>query len=371
MNRFFLLAAVFVPAIVVSSIGRASGGDGDEVGNGGNVVLCTGNGGSPEVELFDYFEARLLNPAIVFDLGSPSLSAEEKVEYVLKRLEGVSPQRAANYRAFIQSIWTDSHFTDSDLVSVDDSHNAVMPKNCSLKQVALHLKPQFDPYGKKVLINRPLYLQLDESGKAGLFLHEAIYNEWISFGGGENSSGVRYFNAAISSQTDLSLKSFINLLTDAGLRQYEFHGLWLELYDPNSAQSLGVDFYPDTGVVEDAIFIGSDQKLLLKSGTTLMLSDDVDGAIQFRPDGTMSSIEMDPMWYVFQNQVVGLIRVDLDPNEHITEICVSSLSEVSVVLHDVNNRPIEVMDRTLLKLDDSENIIASNLSQYCDDNSTQ
>jgi len=188
-----------------------------DLGNGGDAVVCVKPGDKTRVELFDYMEARVLDPQMTFDLGSEQLTVQEKVAYVLARLQKVSPRRAAKYKAFIKSISTDRNFVDSELVQVHDTHHSIMPANCELKQVALHLNHKFDSYRKRVLINRSLYQQMDDNSKAGLFIHEAIYNELIMKGKIFDSSGVRFLNAAISSKKKITKESLSELLANAGL----------------------------------------------------------------------------------------------------------------------------------------------------------
>ncbi len=80
----------------------------NEVGNGGDVLVCRDPAGTiTTVELLDFFEARTFR-GIPIDLGDPSLPVEGKLALALSRLERFSPQRAARYRAWLLAFWQEA-----------------------------------------------------------------------------------------------------------------------------------------------------------------------------------------------------------------------------------------------------------------------
>jgi hypothetical protein len=338
-------------------------GGGDVVGNGGNAVLCI-TSDSTEIQLFDFYEAKILNPGIIIDLGSESLTVQEKINYVLERLKKNSPKRAANYKAFIDAIFKADHFVDEDLVPVDDSHNPVMPKNCHLQQLALHLNPKYDPYNKKVLISKKIYQQLDKDSQAGIFIHEAIYDELISIGGGGDSSGVRFLNSMLSSREEITLKSFIDLLINAGLEQYEYHGLWLEIYSMLKREGpWDFDFYPDTGGIKQAHFhgtgyrwnetrlSGSHQDIVLKTGLILPIWSDAAGDLAFRSDGSISSFNSSFTPFAIQGKKVILLSAKMDLHEFLTQACFATVDPSPISLLRPDKSRITLSGMNLIDLD--------------------
>src|SRR5690606_5955795 len=86
---------------------------------------------------------------------------------------------------------------DSDLKDIPDSNELAIPKNCNLKQIAVFRK---DPLTQKTkfYIDEVVWQQMSESTKAGLVMHEIIY-EHFKFLSETNSIKARLFNGLIAS----------------------------------------------------------------------------------------------------------------------------------------------------------------------------
>jgi hypothetical protein len=100
----------------------------------------------------------------------------------------------------IDQFLDNTKFIDSPLIETPDSdHIVAPPSGCEIGQIAIQIKPTF-PGDRLFTIDRMLWDYLDEDHKAGLVLHEVIYNEGITRGH-RNSVAVRYLNAIASSDT--------------------------------------------------------------------------------------------------------------------------------------------------------------------------
>lgn len=203
---------------------------GSTIGNGGSALICN-RSGSVTREVFDYAEARILAPDLKIDLGDDFLSVDEKINLVLSRLEKLSPDRSRKYRETIDTILRGNPFVDSDLAPVNDAANAVVPKDCRLQQLAIHLREENNPYHRDWLIDRQLYNSLSRDSQAGLLLHEAIYNE-LSTLGATDSRNVRYFNSVISSDTleSMPLSKFVSMIASFGMEEFEYSGVPIALF---------------------------------------------------------------------------------------------------------------------------------------------
>lgn len=165
-------------------------------GNGGDAVVCTQNG-KVTAELLDFYEARVMRD-IKIDLGPADLSVEAKLDIALGRLREISPARADRYAALIANFHANAEFlTRYNLPDVTDSKHVLLPSNCSIKQLVIQRKNP--PAGeKKFLVNQDLWVLLSNTDRAGILLHEAVYEEALERGA-TNSIKTRYFNSKISS----------------------------------------------------------------------------------------------------------------------------------------------------------------------------
>lgn len=233
---------VLVSSLILSVPCRATDLDlsileGIHVGNGGDVVTCYGENGSiTDIELLDYYEANLLHGRTV-DLGAPDLEIKDKIRIALARLEQLDPKRVQEYRILAEEFWSEVQFLEGIvLTDIPDSQHVALPanKNCRIEQVAIQRQPTF-PEDFRYIVSKDLWDRLDNTGKAGLILHEIFLNEAI----GEDvqhSIGVRYLNALISDAgaiSRLSLKRYVELLVRAEFTKIGIDGLMLEL-DPSS-----------------------------------------------------------------------------------------------------------------------------------------
>lgn len=179
------------------------------VGNGGDVVVCyDATHKIVSAELLDYYEARELSvPAVILEMGDAQLSWQKKVEVVLRRLSKLDPTRQLKYLKRAQQFVMDETSgmapdaifkRNITLKDTDDSYHIAVPDGCQVEQVAIQIHNDL-PGRPTFTIDRELWDLLDEANKAGLVLHEIIYEELLSLGA-KNSYNARYANSSLAGE---------------------------------------------------------------------------------------------------------------------------------------------------------------------------
>lgn len=282
---------------------------GDWVGNGGNVIAC-----GDSLRLLDYYEAEEQR-RIPLDLGPEHMSFQQKVYYVLHRLENVNPTRAKMYKKWFRTFDEETQwFFIGKFLPIRDSGVVIIPEECEIKQVAIQ-RPNalIMPGDQRYVIDLRLFEKLSEDDKAGLVLHELIYREAIELGIA-SSPGVRYFNQVISSYLMKSFDSrmMLDLVRTAGLRHVDYHGFAVGLeaaqyYEDGNIKTamvwggnlLGqnitgkyVNFYPN-GKIESFLYTSADEYRFTINGQTLPM--DYEGPLsrmillKFHENGSLMS----------------------------------------------------------------------------------
>ena len=174
---------------------------GNDAGNGGEVVLCRTPEGVDRLELMDYYEANVLPPYFVFDVGGAELTVEQHVDYILTRLAKFDPTRASVYRSTVKDLLEGKNVkwvTALTLPALRDSGYVPMVGYCyDTRQVIIQRKPTY-PHEAQYVIQKDIWDKLNPVHKAGLALHEAIYKEIKNYRQ-PNSTNVRRYNAFIAS----------------------------------------------------------------------------------------------------------------------------------------------------------------------------
>ncbi len=166
---------------------------------GGNVVSCTDPLTNIKTHrLLDYYEAETLMPELLPELGS-GRTEMEKVDFVLDRLDKLDPKRAKKYRGVAHDFFKNTQFIQNKVLPDINDHGYV-PKepHCVIEQLAVQNISPF-PQAKKYIIREEFWKKLSIEDRAGLILHEVIYEEAMAMGQ-KTSRNSRYFNALMSAK---------------------------------------------------------------------------------------------------------------------------------------------------------------------------
>lgn len=177
--------------IVLASTGLFASANGNRVGNGGDVVECPA-----KVELLDFYESSLALQSFDSKLNHKEIAAD-----VLKNLKRVSPRQADQYSRRLAQFFSEVDLKSGvELKNIRDSKHLFSPKDesCKVAQIAIR-RNEASSLSKRFTINKDLWRKLSEQGKAGLVLHEIIYEHFYKLGE-DNSVKARSFNAYLFSE---------------------------------------------------------------------------------------------------------------------------------------------------------------------------
>jgi hypothetical protein len=253
---------------------------GQEVGNGGDAVVCRDAGGAvTSAELLDYYEARELR-GIIKDLGPPDLAIDAKVALVLDRVARLSPKRAAHYRHQAGEFMSEARFLSGvDLVEVPDSDHLAFPHGCRVEQLAIQKQPEFAE-DKRYTINQDIWDKLDGDSRAGLILHEIIYREAFEQGA-TDSVGARYLHSRLAeaSGATLTQPEFVSILNEAHFKFTDIDGWDFMVF--------GIYFDDRGKVVKAQLQYDNEIQDPMNTGTVTL----IDGEVSFYPDGKLQSFQ--------------------------------------------------------------------------------
>jgi len=279
-SKLFATLAFPFAALLLSSSALAGG---SSAGNGGNTIVCfDGNNQIKTVELLDFYEARVKR-GITPDLGDDSLSADDKVRLVLKRLKTMSPWLSITLETEFDNFKPNSVFLPGiRLVTVDDSDHLFVPAGCQQEQTAVQKAPEF-PGDKLYNIDQDLWNHMDANNRAGLILHEIFYRHAIRFGNPENSVPVRFFVSSIASAASISEAEYVDVL-----RELKF--IQVYLHDHNFKITQAMPYFTD------GAFYGGD--LYGDAVTTIQNKLLAITSIRFNKTGTVSDVTLEKPAYL-------------------------------------------------------------------------
>lgn len=232
---------IIFAVLIFGSLNSFAGGRVGNGGNGGDGVVCRNPDKTiKSAELLDYYEARTLR-GIHADLGN-SGNFQQRIEFVLKRLERLDSERAQGYLKAAQNFMSEVLFQPGIvLTDIPDSDHMSLPVGCAIEQVIIQQEVKF-PEDKRFLVSQDLWNAFDESNKAGIVLHEMIYAEALKLGH-RNSIHTRYYNSIISSkriESEMTPQEMHDVLKSVGFPTWSHYGF---LFDVGS-----VKFYPNGDV---------------------------------------------------------------------------------------------------------------------------
>lgn len=162
---------------------------GNEVGNGGDVVVCKDN-----VQLLDFYEAKEFG--FIVPKEKKDKDYKKIVFDLLDEFSKTDKKLAAQYKKRFAGMDKQIDLRPSILLTdIPDSNHEMLPKGCKLQQIVIRRKEE--KKGKLFLINKDLWSRLDNINKAGLILHEIIYEHFLYLGE-TSSKKARFMNALVS-----------------------------------------------------------------------------------------------------------------------------------------------------------------------------
>lgn len=231
-----------------------------EVGNGGDAVVCDDG----RVLMLDLYEGAT-RYGFTYDWLSNAASPLENVEQVLSHWRAIDPILVDRFSQEASAFFQNANFlSDVVLTDIPDSQHIAIPNGCAIKQIAIRREPSF-PREKRYTVSQDLWDAMDSANRAGLILHELIYN-WAVTQGHENSINARYLSAFLASTdySTISPKEYIDTFLAVKLpasKQYCVDGVSI----------LNLDFYPN-GFVKTGE-VASSQSYVVDSSTTVALTE--------------------------------------------------------------------------------------------------
>lgn len=187
--------------------------NGNGVGNGGDVVVC-----KDHTEILDFVESRLMKQFMII----PTVKKIEFVELARQRvakIKNLDKRLFEQYSKVLSTISSRIVFIENaQFRDIPDSFEIAIPKDCKLEQLAI----QQEIDGKIMIhISKILWDKLDNVNKAGLILHEIIY-EHLLVTGEVNSIKARRLNALFFSKEIERFKytDYQNRIRSLGIKIY-------------------------------------------------------------------------------------------------------------------------------------------------------
>ncbi len=176
---------------------------GNEVGNGGDVIICKTKEGKTAKEikkepvLLDFYEYKT---EMKFKQDEFDFQDEYRVaQAVIERLKKISKKLHSQYSKDLEKFRVKVRFlSGEELSNIEDSFHISIKKGCEIKQIAIQ---RVDPLSNDtvIFINKDLYEKLSPLHKAGLILHELVYEHFLFFEV-KSSVKVRFFNRYLFSK---------------------------------------------------------------------------------------------------------------------------------------------------------------------------
>lgn len=163
--------------------------------------------------MLDFYEAGLTL--------KPSEKPHEKIaEEQLGRLKSLHTKLAEQYLSRLKQLSAEIDFKDDvELTDLEDSKHLFKPLSgkCSVTQIAIRRSRPLDGE-KRFVIRKDLWAKLSETDRAGLLVHEIVY-EHVSKLGEEDSRKARRLTALLFSP-DLTHERFWKFIREAKLPIY-------------------------------------------------------------------------------------------------------------------------------------------------------
>jgi len=164
---------------------------GNEVGNGGDAVVCT-----HKTTTLDYTENEILQRyhLLAMTERDPYIIAENLFVALGKVDKPLSLQYLVSLKQFRERVRYHKNIALRDVL---DSVEIAIPTGCEIKQAAIKVK---DPLSDEVQfhVDDKIWNDMDTVNKASLIIHEIIYDHFSNLGE-KNSVKARIFNSYLTS----------------------------------------------------------------------------------------------------------------------------------------------------------------------------
>lgn len=186
----FVLYSFFVETAFAQDPG------GDEVGNGGNVIMCE-EGTDGSIETLDVYEARVIRDLWI-NLDTVEGNEFAKARAAIQGLHNLDPDREAFYLKLLAHFPSDMLLLPNEhFPEVKDSNHFPPPVQCTVAQAVIQRRKIY-PQDKRYFFNQRLWALWDKNHRAALILHEIIYYDALRHGH-TTSEATRYFNSLLFS----------------------------------------------------------------------------------------------------------------------------------------------------------------------------
>lgn len=210
-----LISLIFLLTVLLPQGGFSRGGDGNEQGNGGFVLVCDDlDDNSCISTFFDVYEAEQrysLTPKFDHQIDLRNCTAQSYPEnecfdmaisvalFILQRLKAQDPVLFSILKQHLENFKHEAKFLkDIVILPTEDMGIGFLPPDKELAQLVVQHTPIADE-DPRYIISRDLWIYMEPNQQASAILHEIIYRQALVRQTLESSQMVRYFNALLLS----------------------------------------------------------------------------------------------------------------------------------------------------------------------------
>ncbi len=205
------------------------------LGNGGDALVRKNAAGQREFAmLLDFYEGKLMRPALLPKLGDENASLFAMVSVAISQFDQVDHLRAQRYREWLSEFAGQACFASGiSLRDIDDSQHLHLPigDGWGIEQVAIHSEPVVTEQ-PRYIINYDIWTKMDKVNQAGLILHELIYRDAIA-DEVKTSKHIRsqVLYAASERLESMTIRTYVDHINRLGMKTLSHKGAWLMIDD--------------------------------------------------------------------------------------------------------------------------------------------
>jgi hypothetical protein len=173
--KYFAIMNLMFSPIVLSAHAQ------DRGGNGGGAVVCRdANDQITSAQVLDLYEGTAILGMKFIASSSYESSIKEVLDKVMTYQKDYGALLATESNFIVDSIRNNGNkvlLVSDKLERVNDSYHLALPANCKIEQAAVRLtKEQSTAFGGVLyMINKGIWNAFDDTNKAAIILHEAVY----------------------------------------------------------------------------------------------------------------------------------------------------------------------------------------------------